>query len=287
MQRHFGALRRINPVDRLVAGREVCTRIRRNRQSPKGKVFFEVGTGRRINMPIAFWLLGSRKVITVDLNPYLKEELIREDIEFIRTNQKAIKELFKDHDLVEGRLSDLIDRTADRWSLEDLLALCNVEYISPGDATNLPIETASVDYHTSYTTLEHIPPATIVMILKEGSRVVKEGGLLVHRIDYTDHFAHSDRSISAINFLQFDQEQWDRIAGNRYMYMNRLRVDDVEALYQEANQRIVSNEPDRDPSLSQLLNGHSFVLDEAFGNKSEEVLVTTGSWIVSEKRRLR
>ena len=38
----------------------------------KEKVVFEVGTGREIFTPIAFWLFGAKAVITVDLNKLLK-----------------------------------------------------------------------------------------------------------------------------------------------------------------------------------------------------------------------
>jgi hypothetical protein len=32
---------------------------------------------------------------------------------------------------------------------------------------------------------------------------------LVHNIDFTDHFSHSDPSISSVNFLQFSESQWN------------------------------------------------------------------------------
>ena len=33
-------------------------------------------------------------------------------------------------------------------------------------------------------------------------------GLALYYIDLSDHFSHDDHSISAINFLQFSDEQW-------------------------------------------------------------------------------
>src|SRR3990170_3571870 len=79
LQRHLGALRRVNPSSRLSAGMEVCKRIQNAGRSPVGSTFLEGGTGWRVNTPLAFWLAGAEKVITADLNPYLKEELVRED----------------------------------------------------------------------------------------------------------------------------------------------------------------------------------------------------------------
>jgi hypothetical protein len=35
-----------------------------------------VETGRVSLLPVAFWLCGAEKTITVDLNPYMRNELI-------------------------------------------------------------------------------------------------------------------------------------------------------------------------------------------------------------------
>jgi len=81
MQRNFGSMRnnKINPVNNLKAGIATCRRIENAGLSPVSATFLEVGTGRRINTPIAFWLLGATKIISVDSNPYLKEELVKAD----------------------------------------------------------------------------------------------------------------------------------------------------------------------------------------------------------------
>ncbi|MFM6054304.1 MAG: hypothetical protein ACKPA7_22215 [Sphaerospermopsis kisseleviana] len=54
-------------MSRLQAGIETCKRIENVGQSPVGATFLEVGTGRRINTPLAFWLLIAERIITVDL----------------------------------------------------------------------------------------------------------------------------------------------------------------------------------------------------------------------------
>jgi hypothetical protein len=72
IQRNFGSLKntKLNPTSRLTAGIETCKRIEQVGRSPVGATFLEIGTGRRLNTPLAFWLLGAEKVVTVDLNPY-------------------------------------------------------------------------------------------------------------------------------------------------------------------------------------------------------------------------
>ena len=85
-------------MGRLEAGIAACNRIEKIERSFVGATFLEVGTGRRINTPLAFWLLGAERVITVDLNPYLKEELVKNDLDYIQKNKIEIQNLF------EGRI---------------------------------------------------------------------------------------------------------------------------------------------------------------------------------------
>ena len=72
IQRHFGGLRQTNPVSRLSAGIETWKLIQKAGYDPVEKVFFEVGTGREPVVPMAYWLMGAKKTITIDVNPYIK-----------------------------------------------------------------------------------------------------------------------------------------------------------------------------------------------------------------------
>jgi len=180
---------------------------KRNR-SPSGKVFLEVGTGRVPLVPLAYWLMGAESTITIDLNHYLKEELIAEHLRYIVENEEEILELFGS--LIDrGRFNDLLNVAKTfKSSAYEFLDLCRIIYIAPGDAANTNLPEHHIDFHTSYTVFEHIPPNVLVRILREGNRIIKGNGLFVHRIDYSDHFSHSDKNISAINFLQYSDDEW-------------------------------------------------------------------------------
>lgn len=281
IQRRFGALRRLDPTSRLSAGIEIVKRIKDAGLDPAGKVFFEVGTGRVAVTPLAFWLMGARKTITVDLNPYLKEELVRESVEYISRNHAELVDLFGPL-LDEHRLSSLLSFARGDWGLDDFLELCAIEYIAPGDAANTSLEPQSVDFHTSYTVFEHITKEVLAAILKEGVRILKRDGLALHRIDYSDHFSHSDPNISAINFLRFSDQEWARYAGNRFMYMNRLRHDTFVRLFSSLKYRIIFEETDFDRQAFELLRSGAFALDEQFLKSSPDLLSTTASWIVGQ-----
>ncbi|HUU22185.1 MAG TPA: hypothetical protein VM389_06575 [Phycisphaerae bacterium] len=111
VQSHFGALRRVDPLRSFRAGVTIWKVLREAARSPAGGTFLEIGTGWRISMPLAFWLMGARKVATVDLNPYLREELVRDDIEYVRAHRDEIESLFEGY-LQRDRLEELLARTA-------------------------------------------------------------------------------------------------------------------------------------------------------------------------------
>jgi hypothetical protein len=273
-------------MGRLEAGIAACNRIEKIERSFVGATFLEVGTGRRINTPLAFWLLGAERVITVDLNPYLKEELVKNDLDYIQKNKIEIQNLFEGR-IFNDRLNSLLNFIRSEYNLVDLLKFINVEYVSPGDASQLPLSSQSIDFHTSYTVFEHIPPEILKGIMVEGDRILKDDGLFVHKIDYSDHFSHSDKSISYINFLQFSDDDWYNIAGSKYMYMNRLRHDDFISLFQDMNYRILINEPTKNNNLLSVVEGSDFMLNEKFRHKSKDVLVTTSAWFILNKHKLR
>jgi SAM-dependent methyltransferase len=284
IQRNFGSLResKLNPTSRLIGGIETVKRLEQVGRSPVGSTFLEVGTGRKINTPLAFWLLGAEKIITVDLNPYLKEELVREDLDYIVKNKSEIEGLFGNR-IFNDRLNVLLEFIESPYELKNLLKFINIEYIAPGDASRLNLSESSIDFHTSYTVLEHISPEIIKAILKEGQRILKKDGLFIHKIDYSDHFSHSDKSISSINFLQFSDDDWDKIAGNRYMYMNRLRHDDFVSLFLALGNLVLLDEVNQDSDVVKLLEFNKTKLHSRFSQKTKEVLAISSSWIIACK----
>jgi SAM-dependent methyltransferase len=267
----------------LTAAVEIWKRIQAQGYTPVGNVFFEVGTGRVPLVPLAYWLMGAEKTITIDLNPYLKRDLVAESLRYIFENEEEVRNLFGSL-LDQKRFVELSAFNREfRFSISAFLNLCRVDYVAPGDAANTRLPNQSIDFHTSYTVFEHIPSDILRRILEEGNRIIRNGGLFVHRIDYSDHFSHSDKSISAINFLTHSDDEWKRYAGNRYMYMNRLRHDDFINLFEGVGHTIVQAQPSVDQRSRELLRNGSLKLNRRFSSKSEDVLAMTGAWIISRK----
>ncbi|MCA9810933.1 MAG: class I SAM-dependent methyltransferase, partial [Candidatus Dadabacteria bacterium] len=275
-------LRHVNPVIGLKAGIKTCEMIEASGRSIRGSVILEIGTGWRINTPIALWLLGAERIITVDINPYLKPELVRDDLKYMSLNEDEIRALFGDR-IVEDRFSLLLNASGKNLSQRELLELFHVEYKAPMDASALDLPERTVDYLISYNVFEHIPPEVIASILVEGRRVIRDDGLFVHRVDFSDHFAHHDKSIHFVNFLSFEDGEWDKIVHNHFMYMNRLRVDDMEELFRRSGLGIVSSYHYEHPGVVDLYKRGEIRLAEKYKHKSEHSVCTIDSWIIAEK----
>jgi len=232
-------------------------------------------------LPLGLWLLGAARVTTVDLNPYLRHDLVMEDIASIVSDRRRLAACFLDLQIDASRLDRLAALSASGPSLEEVLESCNITYISPGDARNMDLPAGSIDLQVSFNVLEHIPPSELRAILCEGTRLLSSRGLAIHRVDYSDHFSHTDATISSINFLQYDDHAWNRFADNRYMYMNRLRVDDVEALFSDAELNILSVDSTVDEHARTILDDPSFEIAARFRDKPREILATIDSWITA------
>src|SRR6202021_2562874 len=56
--------------------------------------------------------------------------------------------------------------------------------------------------------LEHVDPKMLEAMMADFRRILVPGGAMVHFIDYSDHYAMCDSSISRCNFLQYEDWVW-------------------------------------------------------------------------------
>jgi SAM-dependent methyltransferase len=271
IQRNFGGFRKRNPQGDFKKSADIIKIINNIGQSIEDKAFLEIGTGRTVDVPMGLWLGGAEKIITIDLHPYLKEELIIESIQWIRHNRTEFDKIFEEVNempFFDERLTRLLSCQDDIGSL---LKSMHIIYLAPADASRLPLEEGSMDYYFSLNVFEHIPPKVLEAILIESKRVLSENGMFLHFVDLSDHFSHDDKSISAINFLQFSDKHWDKWAGNRFMYHNRLRACEYFALFNKLSMDIVWQEESLDErSLAAIKGG--FPLDDRFKSYNPDEL---------------
>lgn len=237
-----------------------------------GKRVMEIGTGRRLDMPISFYLCGAASVDTFDLNVYLREELVMASLGEILRSREAIGDILGPV-VGASELAARLDSLATVRGLDDLYAKTGIRYHAPADAGRTRLADKSIDIQFSYTVFEHIPGPVLEAILRESSRLLADGGVACHHIDPSDHFAHEDKSISKIHFLRFEEQEWSKYNDNQFAYHNRLRRSQYDRIYADAKHVVFFNRPFLDAAaLAELRSG--FPLATPFQGMDPEDLCT-------------
>jgi SAM-dependent methyltransferase len=267
----------------LKTGLDLAECIVRQGRSVESGVFLEIGTGLQATLPLVLWLCGASEITTVDINHYLQAELVGGDVFRMRTHFEEIVRLLGNTAGTRLSVERLNSLLAVGDDIERVLKAAHTRYLAPADAARLEISPHTIDYHVSYSVLQHIPPDILRNVIAEARRLLKPGGLFVHWIDLSDHFSHGDHSISAVNFLRFSEKEWLRLSGNRFMYQNRLRIDDYIQILNSMGAFILSvDEHVNVPALELLQKG--FSLDGRFAAKDPRTNATTNAWVVCEFR---
>jgi len=217
---------------------------------------FEFGAGKSLaqNLYISDIV---KKQIVVDLNPMIDLDL---------TN-KARKYLAK--------LVDLKSIQAIK-TLKDLESY-GIEYRAPYNAAKTDFKNRSIDACISTNTLEHIPKISLESIFAELFRILNDDGIISAKIDYSDHYAHTDKSISLLNFLKFDERTWKKYNHNCH-YQNRLRHYDYLAIFRKSGFVIIEEE---------LTYGENNIPPEvikAFQDKDKTWKATSGHIILKKEK---
>lgn len=169
----------------------------------------EIGAGRDLAVPLGLIRIGVRRVIASDVTRLAKLDLVRHAADHILTN----------------RISPLRS-----WADVERLG---IDYRAPDHLRGL---TEKVDCSCSNEVLEHVPPDQLVELLASLRAVT--GGITTHSIDYSDHYARSDPSVSRLNFLRYSDREWQRF-NSGMQYVNRLRHSDYLRLFRQAGFTII------------------------------------------------
>lgn len=177
---------------------------------------FEFGAGWDMFYNIALYCYGCNKQIIVDLNRLAKIELINDQI-------RQLSDV--DNPNFVRRPIGTLDR------VEDLVRM-GIDYRAPADARATGLPDSHVDVVMSTNTMEHIPFVELEAILREALRIIRPGGILTSRIDYTDHFYYADKSIGPYNFMFFSDAEFSRYNSPSH-YQNRRRHSEYVALFEK------------------------------------------------------
>ena len=285
LQRHLGALRRLDPWSRLEGAVYALRAMEAHGDSIEGARVLEIGTGWRVNAPVAFYLAGADEVCTVDLNRYLRPELIHQDLRLIIQDESKVRTLYEGLPWDDARWKKLVDLVS-RPSLTEsgLRRRLGIDYRAPQDATCLSQhESGHFKLQFSQNTFEHIPKATLASILTEGRRVLRTGGWAIHLVDHADHFAPVDASITNANFLRYSGTVWSLLAGHRLSYVNRLRAPEYKKLFEQAGLHVVEHRTRLNERALEALTSGTLQPAQEFLQYAPETAAIDYSWIVSRK----
>jgi len=280
LQRRFGSVQdRSDPFPMLMACARLARILHDAARPVAGARIMEVGTGRCINMPLGFYLCGASSVVTFDAHRYLKPPLLMAALDVFRAQKDKVIDTLRDATDVT-LLQERLELLCSSSTSDELLRHAKIEYRAPADAADSGLEDHSIDIQISYTVFEHIPRQVLRGILLEARRVLAPDGVTLHHIDTSDHFSHHDRSILPINFLQYSDAEWARLAGNQFAYHNRLRANEFADLYSECGHEVLLWKPYVDePSLRALANG--FPVHCRFQSYSPDTLSTVVLQVLS------
>lgn len=283
-QTRLGSLRSLEPWTRFGGAVKASQFLANHGREVQGARVLEIGTGWRLNAPLALSLMGAELVVTVDLRRFLRPELVLSDLRSLVDNEDSLRKSLGDFPLHERRWAYLrrVVQSQETLTPEKLEENLGILYLAPQDASRLgDFDDESFDLHFSQNTFEHIPPEILTAIMTEATRLLGARGLAVHFIDQSDHFSHFDPKISSANFLQYTDRQWNRLAGNRFTYVNRLRAPEYRRLFQQAGFQILNEETEVDPKALQLVREGALIPAPGFTEFSAEELATRNSWLVA------
>lgn len=114
-------------------------------------------------------------------------------------------------------------------TFSEVLAQCNAAYLTSGVSSLSQIDGQSIDFCFSNAVLEHVPKKEMDLLARELKRVLKPGGISVHRVDLQDHLS------GQLNNLRFSEEVWEsRLFRKAGFYTNRIRYAEMVALFEQA-----------------------------------------------------
>ena len=188
-------------------------------------VYLEFGAGRYLFDNLLNYCYGINRQIVIDVKPLARQELINRAIirlmgsespDFVREPQHLLGKNF----------------------VGDLKSIYGIEYLAPADARNLSFPDGSIDIIATTNTLEHIPASDLELIVKECYRLCNNSGVVSMKIDYKDHYSHTDEKIGPYNFLSFSETTWRLFSPSNH-FQNRMRHNDYEELFTKSDFRIV------------------------------------------------
>jgi len=222
---------------------EYCTIAKLSHQDLKGKTILELGPGDSIGTALVASSYGL-KTILIDVGNYAVEDV-------------SVYQLLANELRSKGINVPNIDSVR---SFDEILNICNAQYLSNGLDSFYSLKDNSVDIIVSQAVLEHVRKDDFPSIIHECQRVMKESGVSVHSIDLKDHLD------KALNNLRFNNNFWESsFISSSGFYTNRIRYSGMLEIFKHAHfsVEVVSiNRWEKLPTPRQSLSDQFYALSD-------------------------
>ena len=234
-------------------------------------VHYEFGAGWDLYSALYLWCHGVDHQELVDLSPLAKMPLVNGVIEALSQDPPA-RATRKPTHMIQRDLRG------------ELARQYGIVYSAPADARHTSLDAGSIDVVSSTNTLEHIAESDIRLILVELRRITHTDSVLSLIIDYSDHYSHTDRTISPLNYLRYPSSIW-RLANPANHYQNRLRHGEYRRLFEEAGFHVVVEDRSRLENAEEVLRRLPIAAE--FRHHSMEDLSTVwGHFVLRPRARI-
>lgn len=221
----------------------------------KNKNIIEIGSGWLPIMPFLFKLeLKISKISTYDINKHYSNKRVKLTCQYF----KNLK--FKTHKCLNIKLPDFID----------YYPRTNIINTNIGNNFNLIY---------SRFVLEHVTPNDILEMHKKFYSESRDDIKIIHLISPSDHRAYSDNSLSIYDFLQYSDNDWNKIQ-TKFDYHNRLRLPEYLDIFNKTGFTVSYIEYDTAEFNSEKYKKYKKLRIHSDYNKFSEKEILAGSIVV-------
>jgi len=141
--------------------------------------------------------------------------------------------------LANERISQILGVTKISFinTLDDLKEKFNINYLAPMTLDKIVEDKFKFDACISSSTLEHISKEQLEKYFSMLPKIIKKDGIVSAAIDYSDHYSHTDKNITNLNFLKFSESEW-RKYNTPMLFQNRLRHQDYRKFFRSMGYKI-------------------------------------------------
>ncbi len=278
MLRKFGELADVASSTRFENMKTLLHMSHRWCGSLEGLRAVELGTGWIPAVPLGFAISGTR-VETFDVKHLTAPDLFSETRRIIA--EEHLYSISRASGTPEQTVRQRLKSIEQAATLGEALQMLGGRYHAPCDTTALPFADGEVDLVISNLVLQCIPKATLADVLAESRRILKPGGIAVHRIRMSDEYAGPGSGRNHLEYLKYPEHVWDRWFNHPLKHLNRLRAGQFLELF--SRNGFLCRECRRHIDHGSIPLLRQLKLAPPFCEMSTEELATVGIDVVLEK----